>query len=95
MKGHRFYVRPSIGVSADRLTDYSVEPGYYLDGLLRDTQYYVIVQAVDDSGNISQASESSHETTADDNTPDQPADLTATQLADALDTGIRRHWHTV
>jgi hypothetical protein len=32
LQGHSFYVRPSIGVGADRLTDYSVEIGYKVVG---------------------------------------------------------------
>jgi hypothetical protein len=32
MKDHNFYLRPSIGVGADRLTDYSVELGYKIVG---------------------------------------------------------------
>ena len=32
LKGHSFYVRPSIGVGADRLTDYSLEVGYKVVG---------------------------------------------------------------
>jgi len=32
MKDHSFYVRPSIGVGADRLTDYSGELGYKIVG---------------------------------------------------------------
>lgn len=33
LKGHSFYIRPSIGVGADRLTDGSVEIGYKIVGL--------------------------------------------------------------
>ena len=32
LKGHSFYIRPSFGVGADRLTDYSVEFGYKIVG---------------------------------------------------------------
>jgi len=32
LKGHSFYVRPSIGVGAERLTDYSIEVGYKIVG---------------------------------------------------------------
>ncbi len=32
LKGHSFYIRPSIGVGADRPTDYAVEIGYKIVG---------------------------------------------------------------
>ncbi len=32
LKGHSFYIRPSIGVGVDRLTDYSIEIGYKVVG---------------------------------------------------------------
>ena len=32
MKGHSFYVRPMLGVGADRPADYSVEIGYKVVG---------------------------------------------------------------
>jgi len=32
MKGHSFYVRPSVGLGADRPTDYSIEFGYKIVG---------------------------------------------------------------
>ena len=32
LKGHSFYVRPSVGVGADRPTDYSLELGYKIVG---------------------------------------------------------------
>ncbi len=32
MQGHSFYVRPSIGVGEERLTDYSIEVGYKIVG---------------------------------------------------------------
>jgi hypothetical protein len=32
LRGHSFYVRPSVGLGADRLTDYSIEIGYKIVG---------------------------------------------------------------
>ena len=85
------------GTDPDNLAgpDYADQPRYYLDGLLDDTQYYVTIQAVDDSGNISPASDATHETTEDLNLPEQPADLAATGGADALDNAIQLSWSPV
>lgn len=33
LKGHSFYIRPSIGVGGDRATDGAVEIGYKIVGL--------------------------------------------------------------
>jgi hypothetical protein len=58
---------------------YAVESSYFLDGLQDDVKYYVTVEAVDDSGNISPPSQASSETTANDNKPEWPQELTATE----------------
>ena len=71
---------------------YSLDHDLYLDGLADAATYYVTVQAVDDSGNISNPSPASAATIDDINVPKQPTDLTATSGADALEGEVQLNW---
>jgi len=73
------------GTSMASLTGprYATVNTHYIDGLNDGTRYYVTVEAVDDSGSISQPSPESDMPAENLNRPESPANATATEGATA------------
>jgi len=78
------------GIDPDNLGGpaYSLDHDFYLHGLTDAETYYVTVQAVDDSGNISGPSEPAPAMVENLNVPKLPTGLTVTSGTEALDGEI-------
>jgi len=72
--------------------DYAAAPGFYLDGLEDGKKYYVTIEAVDDSGNVSPPSAPASAYAANLNTPERPQNLSATT---ALAMRVELSWEPV
>lgn len=88
----RYEIR--YGKSPTSLTgpEYAMVPQYYLASLDDTTEYYVTIEAVDDSGNVSLPSEPASELTTNLNWPKQPTGLVASSN---LESVIDLSWDAV
>jgi type II secretory pathway pseudopilin PulG len=88
------YYSVRFGTSPGDLTEQRAvdDTEVYIGGLLDAQQYYVSLQAVDDSGNQSAQGPLSNEITLNSNTPEAPLNLTATV---GEDRKVGLEWHEV